>query len=400
MIKIRPRYNRPKTYSGGGYTYAQNSDAIPLFDPNANFLSGSGYTPQSNSAMLNAAIGSNASPSFDWRTALTGIDPAGGGYDQFGQPIPGRTSGGAISGMAGVLGAGLDLITANKQIRDQEAKKLEAEGVAADTRSEIEKLINRDTISQTTRDLAATRMQPTDVSPLLSSQATALDALSSDPRAAFNVAPVASQTNKAILDARMRDAQASNAALADLAQAETAQNEAQKEALLGLTGGDYTRALGDVSTAAANIEGLKQSKRDAFGNIITGLGQTALSMATGLPTAENGMKIKYQMGGVLDQIMADNGRPVVQKTTGEFNHDTNKKAIVDEETGVKEGEATGGEYIINPEHSANIHSAYLQVEDSPSMENLMALYEAVQKVFSQPQFNEAEERVEAMNEMA
>ena len=40
--------------------------------------------------------------------------------------------------------------------------------------------------------------------------------------------------------------------------------------------------------------------------------------------------------------MAENkggGQPVVQKTEGEENHDTNKKAIVDEETGEKEAEA-------------------------------------------------------------
>ena len=85
----------------------------------------------------------------------------------------------------------------------------------------------------------------------------------------------------------------------------------------------------------------------------------------------------------------------VQKTEGEFNHDTNKKAIVDEETGVKEGEATGGEYILNPEQGEEIHMAYKGVEqivesgEEPTMDQLMALYEAVQSVFSQPQFNEA-----------
>jgi len=41
-------------------------------------------------------------------------------------------------------------------------------------------------------------------------------------------------------------------------------------------------------------------------------------------------------------------------TTGEFNHDTNKKAIIDEVTGEKEGEITGGEAVFNDQHLADI----------------------------------------------
>jgi hypothetical protein len=87
-------------------------------------------------------------------------------------------------------------------------------------------------------------------------------------------------------------------------------------------------------------------------------------------------------------------RPV-QKTEGEFNHDTNKKAIIDEETGVKEGEATGGEYILNPEQGEAIKMQYdeiarmIEEASEPSLEELQNLYDAVHEVFSQPQFNEA-----------
>ena len=87
-------------------------------------------------------------------------------------------------------------------------------------------------------------------------------------------------------------------------------------------------------------------------------------------------------------------RPV-QKTEGEFNHDTNKKAIIDEETGVKEGEATGGEYILNPEQGEAIKVQYDEIArmieegSEPSLEELQNLYDAVHEVFSQPQFNEA-----------
>lgn len=41
-------------------------------------------------------------------------------------------------------------------------------------------------------------------------------------------------------------------------------------------------------------------------------------------------------------------------TEGEFDHDTNKKAIVDQETGRKEGEMTGGEGVFNEDQLAEI----------------------------------------------
>ena len=41
-------------------------------------------------------------------------------------------------------------------------------------------------------------------------------------------------------------------------------------------------------------------------------------------------------------------------TSGDFDHDTNKKAIVDQESGKKEGELTGGEGVLNDQHLADI----------------------------------------------
>tara|TARA_B110000858_G_scaffold33365_1_gene37124 strand:- start:427 stop:1536 length:1110 start_codon:yes stop_codon:yes gene_type:complete len=122
-----------------------------------------------------------------------------------------------------------------------------------------------------------------------------------------------------------------------------------------------------------------------------------------VPSEENGGRVRYAEGGqmppeLLRQIMAENkggGQPVVQKTEGEENHDTNKKAIVDEETGEKEAEATGGEYIINSEQGEAIKGQYeaiaqmIQEGEEPSLEDLQSLYDAVHEVFSQPQFNEA-----------
>jgi hypothetical protein len=184
--------------------------------------------------------------------------------------------------------------------------------------------------------------------------------------------------------------------LANLEQSYADQNTTNQR---GLLMGDNTRALGAQTQATANIEQLRADKQAAFGNIAGGVLDVGMAFA-GMPSAQGG-RIKYEQGGqmpeeLLHRIMQENqGQPPVQKTEGEFNHDTNKKAIVDEETGEKEGEATGGEYILNPEQGEAIKSQYDTIAqmidggDEPTLEELQNLYDAVHEVFSQPQFNEA-----------
>jgi len=69
-------------------------------------------------------------------------------------------------------------------------------------------------------------------------------------------------------------------------------------------------------------------------------------------------------------------------TEGEFDHDTNKKAIVDEENGQKEGELTGGEMVFNPEQTEGLTT---MVEKGDADGLLMFLRD----LLSQPQFQEA-----------
>ena len=69
-------------------------------------------------------------------------------------------------------------------------------------------------------------------------------------------------------------------------------------------------------------------------------------------------------------------------TDGEFDHDTNKKAIVDEETGIKEGEMTGQEALIfNDEHVAIIE----ELTNRGDEEMLMMF---MRELLSQPQFQD------------
>lgn len=67
------------------------------------------------------------------------------------------------------------------------------------------------------------------------------------------------------------------------------------------------------------------------------------------------------------------------KTNGEFDHDTNPKAIVDEDTGVKEGEVTGGELIFNPKQSNTM-------EDLIEKGDAKGLLEFMKDLLAQPQF--------------
>lgn len=67
------------------------------------------------------------------------------------------------------------------------------------------------------------------------------------------------------------------------------------------------------------------------------------------------------------------------KTNGEFDHDTNPKAIIDEDTGVKEGEVTGGELIFNPKQSNTM-------EDLIEKGDAKGLLEFMKDLLAQPQF--------------
>jgi len=67
------------------------------------------------------------------------------------------------------------------------------------------------------------------------------------------------------------------------------------------------------------------------------------------------------------------------KTNGEFSHDTNPKAIIDESTGIKEGEVTGGELVFNPEQSDGM-------EELINKGDAEGLLKYLKDLLAQPQF--------------
>ena len=248
-------------------------------------------------------------------------------------------------------------------------------------------------------------------------QATELAALSTDPRALMGgLGASTARAQRGLLAAQQADLGRELDAMRGLADLEQSALEKKQDLQLDLQQQDYEMGLMDRAMAQQNIESARQAKRDAISGMVGG----ALGIATaglykpGEPqprTTNNnndeeenrarGGKVKYGHGGkmnegVLIAILEEGGMNApVTKLEGEFDHSTNKKAIIDEETGVKEAEATGGEYILNPEQGEEISMAYKGIEqivesgEEPTMDQLMALYEAVRSVFSQPQFNEA-----------
>lgn len=388
---------------------------------------------------------------------FTGIDTSGatGGFNEFGQGIASMIpGGGAIAGLGQVAGGIADVVGSKKEIERQRRKRQGAKGRRQEARGALDSF--EFDVSQAQRDLATAGIRPTDLSPMQGVQATELAALSSDPRALMGgIGASTARANQAIQATQQADLSRELSAMGNLANLEQRALQQKQGLQLGLLQSDRDMAIADQAQAGANIEAARAQRREGVGNIVGGLANVGMAFA-GIPggsavgnaiagnnsaekalassaggstsnllgmlnsqgggvdtnplagynlnpnalffNQKKGGRIKYQEGGKMNKDVMmrilEEQRPV-QKTEGEFNHDTNKKAIVDEETGVKEGEATGGEYILNPEQGEEINMAYKSVEqimesgEEPTMEQLMALYEAVQGVFSQPQFNEA-----------
>ena len=148
--------------------------------------------------------------------------------------------------------------------------------------------------------------------------------------------------------------------------------------------GDVAQS-GGIATDTSTTEGFM-----SMGNVLSqaliqyggGGGGGAATRSTEDPSDDN-------IGDPQDSTMFDwtaaNGIRVGEgggMTEGEFDHASNKKAIVDEENGQKEGELTGGEIVFNPEQTADITG----MVDSGDADGLLLL---LQELLNQPQFQKA-----------
>lgn len=303
---------------------------------------------------------------------MSGWGATAGGQTIFGQPIPGQIPGGGIlQGAASVAGGIADLIASNKRIAGQRGYMEQAQKAQAAFEGDVKSGKYDARVAQAQRDLAQAGMRKSDTTPLQEASAGAMKALSSDPRALAGALTGIQRTEASgRMAMQEQDLQRELASKSNLANLEQAALDANIGFRRNLGYEKFQRNIDAERMAKQNIETLMDRRSDAWTDIAGGILGAAQSAF--MPTAQKGAK--------------------VQKTPGEFSHKKNPIDIMKD--GMKVGEMTGGEYIINPEQADTIEDAFEKIRENqkkgkqPSTQELMMLYKAVRSVFSQPQFQD------------
>ena len=339
---------------------------------------GSGGSGGSGGTQRTTGAGGSGSAS-EWTTFAGGVGTAAGGLaDLF-------TSGAAITRQEGFQS------TAEQDI-DKFYKQLEA---GEYDRGVDPKLLQFFSMGR----------RGTDLTPTLSAMATGLEAASTDPRVlSASIPGMTAGYSKTMQDIARQDFEQELGM--KKAEGETYQNIA--DANLALRQQIFMNKLAQDQAAYAqaqqNIEELRRAQAEAPFEIISGAAQAYAGGQQAGMFGEDGVKIpKYNMGGdVMAQIMSAQGQegvPPRQDLPGPESHEANPIDMV-APNGEKVGEATGGEIILNSEQTENIEEAVDVVDETiksgeqPTMEQLMAVYEAVSQTLSQPQFQDEGESKE------
>ena len=133
-------------------------------------------------------------------------------------------------------------------------------------------------------------------------------------------------------------------------------------AAFDFSGGDSSFLDEAGESAASAIEDFRKATRTPTRKR-TGIGQ---SLYSDFRKEKGGMLPKYKMGG--DMPM---------KTEGEFNHNTNPKALIDEKTGEKQAELTGDEVILNKDQYKKMQ----KLAEEGKAEELLAYYKKLSAKF-------------------
>ena len=308
----------------------------------------------------------------EFRQMMSGWSPTAGGQTMFGQNIPGQIPGGGVlQGAAQVAGGIADLIASNKRIAGQRGYMEQAQQAQAAFEGDVKSGKYDARVAQAQRDLAQAGMRKSDTTPLQEASAGAMKALSSDPRALAGALTGIQRTEASgRMAMQEQDLQRELAAKGNLANLEQSALDTNTGFRRNLGYEKFQRNIDAERMAKQNIETLMDRRSDAWTDIAGGVLGAAQSAF--MPTMEKGAK--------------------VQKTPGDFSHKKNPIDIMKD--GMKVGEMTGGEYIINPEQADTIEDAFEKIKENqkkgkqPSTQELMMLYKAVRSVFSQPQFQD------------
>lgn len=253
-------------------------------------------------------------------------------------------------------------------------------------------------------------------------ESRALAAMEDSRRVQANMPRIIQQSEDAIQKAELAGAQAKTEAIAGTAAAEEkGLAEARKRDLM-LGDKDMTRAEASFDTFTQGAFGERAARAEMNQALFSELGETAVALSGQQKAAEATQDVLTGQQDLMDAFlkMQDNpfsqneqgefetktnqgvvGAPIYDDevnptggisehdyeigtrnaeygmligkdggiTEGEFSHNTNKKAVIDQESGEKEAELTGGEGILNPDQFKNLESVKELLDKLASMPN-------------------------------
>lgn len=112
-----------------------------------------------------------------------------------------------------------------------------------------------------------------------------------------------------------------------------------------------------------------------LGSAIGGLASAGIIGGLALPKFKPGSKLEELQKSLLGDFTAEKG--AVVKTKGEFSHEKNPIDLV--QNGRKVGEATGGEYIFNPQQSEKMKELAKQATEARSEDKRLSAMEKLAK---------------------
>ena len=344
------------------------------YDSNGNYIGNAGlnyntptYTPQN----FDFSGGSGGSGT-DWATVGTGLSTFG-------------------SGLADVIGA-------RGRMEDQQTLANTADTDINQYYKDFKEGKFDARTNQKVLDAFSFGRQDLDINPYLSMQATAMGGIDDPRMMAASLGGMNTSATKSLQGLQQQNRANELANAQGYGQYMGGIQSKNEDFSRGVYGEKLASDKLAYSTAIDNKAKIDQARREGWGNMISGAVDTGMSL---YGMGEDGMKIpQYQDGGdVMQQILASQGEGAVpprQDLPGEESHESNPISMVAPD-GEVVGEATGGEIILNGEQTEEIESAVAMVDQAveaggePPMEALMALYEAVSGVLSQPQFQDGQQ---------
>ena len=239
-------------------------------------------------------------------------------------------------------------IASNKRAGEQ---RREGERIARNAKRRIRKA--NFTVGQEQRDLADLQKQQfEDLQSLINrnrmaqSQQAIASSLGDPTRTASGVSPLLDKMNQSNLETSLQLGQQKTAVDQQLANLTDQVRRANLQKNLNLDA--QLRGEG-VTAAGLGFAAQGDAQNMMIGSLAEGVdtGMAAYNLASGL-NADGSPRVIEQGGTLSNQIY---------RTGGEFDHDTNKKALVDEETGEKEAELTGEEVVLNPDQTESTMKA-------------------------------------------